>query len=97
MSVSYVAEMDIDLGERIHIKSIVKPRCGQDIPFTIHAARWELWDSGGVLESEGECVINGHELDTLIQPQKADSRYTFKYIYEVADEIWVDQVRLKVR
>lgn len=95
MSVSYVAEMVLDLGERIHIRSEVKPKCEQDIPFTIHSARWELWMKDKDIESEGECIINGHELDALIQPREKGT-YVFKFIYEVADEIWIDQLRLKV-
>lgn len=94
MSELYVAEMCIDLGERIHIRSEVRPRCEENIPFVIRRARWELFYDEN-LESEGECDINGHQLDALIQPQKK-GRYTFKYIYEVADEIWIDKVRLKV-
>lgn len=95
MSVKYVSEIYVDVGERIHIRSIVKPVCGQDLPFEIRSARWELIDSDDVLESSGECKINGHELDALVQPKKED-RYKFKYIYEVADEVWVDVVKLKV-
>ena len=61
-------------------------------PFEIKAARWELyredWEKGEVvLEAEGECTVSGHTLDALIQPEMA-AKYRFKYIYEVADEIW---------
>ena len=48
-----------------------------------------------VLEAEGECTVNGHALDALIQPKMA-ARYRFKYIYQVADETWVDVIRLRV-
>ena len=48
-----------------------------------------------VLEAEGECTVNGHALDALIQP-KMTARYRFKYIYQVADETWVDVIRLRV-
>lgn len=48
-----------------------------------------------VLEAEGECTVNGHTLDALIQPE-ISARYRFKYIYQVADETWVDVVRIRV-
>ena len=95
MSRQYVAEMLIDLGERIHIRSEVKPKCEQELPFEIKSARYELFAPGENLEDEGECTINGHELDALIQPRMVGT-YTFRYVYEVADEIWIDAVRLKV-
>lgn len=95
MSVRYVGEMYIDLGERIHLRSIVKAKCEKDIPFVIRNARYELYDQYGELEDHGECLINGHELDVLIHPQNIGT-YKFKYIYEVADEIWIDVLRLKV-
>lgn len=95
MSVQYVAEMNIDLGEKIHIRSIVKPKCEQDIPFTIRSAIYELYDPSGNMEDSGNCVIKMHELDAFISPQKIGS-YRLKYIYEIADETWVDNVRLRV-
>lgn len=95
MSVLYVAEMNIDLGEKIHLRSIVKPKCEQDVPFIIRNARFELIDAKGNLEADGECLIAEHELDALIQPKKIGT-YKFKYIYEVADEIWIDVIKLVV-
>lgn len=95
MSVLYVAEMDIDLGEQIHVRSIVKPKCEQDLPFTIREARYELIDPDGNIEDSGDCTITGHEIDAFIGPQN-EGKYRLKYIYEIADETWVDNVRLKV-
>ena len=95
MSVEYAADKYVDFGEKIHIRGTVRPKCNQDIPFTIRSARWKLYNPMGVLEAEGECEINGHELDAMVQP-KGTGRYKFKFIYEVADEIWVDPVRLRV-
>lgn len=95
MSVSYAAEMNIDLGEKIYVRCIVKPKCEQELPFVIRNARWGLKDTGGVLEDEGECIINGHEISAFIAPQKAGT-YRLKYTYEIADETWVDNVKLKV-
>lgn len=95
MGVEYVADKYVDLGERIHIRGTVRPKCNQDIPFVIQDARWELYDSKGALEAEGVCEINGHELDAIVQP-KGTGRYKFKFVYNVADETWVDQVKLRV-
>lgn len=95
MSTQYAARVQMDLGERIHLKSVVKPKCEKELPFVIRTAKYELWDSQGILEDSGECTINGHEIDAVIQPQK-DTTYKFKYIYEVADEIWIDVIRLVV-
>lgn len=95
MGVEYAADKYVDLGERIHLRCVVRPKCDQDIPFAIKSARWELYNSAGVLEDEGECEISGHELDAMVQP-KGTGRYKFKFIYEVADEIWVDPVKLRV-
>ena len=100
MSINYVDDIYMDLGEKIHMVSLVRTVCGEEIPFEIRAARWELyredWEKGDVvLEAEGECTVNGHALDALIQPEMA-ARYRFKYIYQVADETWVDVIRLRV-
>lgn len=95
MGVEYVEDIYVDLGERIHIRGAVSPKCNQDIPFVIRDARWELYDPKGELEAEGTCVINDHELDALVEP-KSTGRYKFKFIYSVADEIWVDQAKLRV-
>ena len=40
-------------------------------------------------------MIEEHELDAYINPLKIE-RYTLRYIYEVADEIWVDKLRVVV-
>ena len=100
MSINYVDDIYMDLGEKAHVISLVHPVCGKEIPFEIKSARWELYredrENGGVvLEAEGECTINGHILDALVQPGTA-AKYRFKYIYEVADETWVDVIRLRV-
>lgn len=84
-----------DVGEKRHVRTNVKIVTGEDLPFLIRTARWELWDDDGILEDEGECHIDEHELDAYISPQK-DGSYTLKYIYEVADEIWIDPVRVVV-
>ena len=76
MGVEYVADKYVDLGERIHIRGTVRPKCSQGIPFVIRDARWELYNSAGVLEAEGACEINAHELDAIVQP-KSTGRYKF--------------------
>lgn len=95
MSVQYTADIRVDLGERIHLKSEVCPVCEQDINFTIKSARYELWNSRKELEDSGTCAIEGHNLDALISPLETGV-YKFKYIYEIADEVWVDVIRMVV-
>lgn len=95
MNVQYVADISIDLGEKIHVRAVVKPKCDQHIRFTINAARFELLDDRGVLEAEGPCAVSEHEIDALIEP-KNTGIYRLKYIYEIGDETWVDNIKLKV-
>lgn len=95
MSIEYVAEIYIDLGEEIHVRSVVKPKCEQELPFAIRSARYDLRRRGGETEDTGECTINGHEIDAFIAPREK-GRYELRYIYEVADETWVDVVLIRV-
>lgn len=94
----YAEPMHMDLGEAIHVKSVVKPNCDQEIPFTIREARWELVyieDYEEEVESVGDCVIAGHEIDAFISPKRTGT-YKLRYIYEIADETWVDAVKIEV-
>lgn len=94
----YVAPMHMDRGEAIHVKSVVKTNCDQEIPFTIRQARWELAyieDYKEEVESLGDCVVTGHEIDAFISP-KQKGTYKLRYIYEIADETWVDAVKIEV-
>lgn len=84
-----------DIGEKRHVRTTVKIVSGEELPFLIRTARWELWDEEEALEAEGECHIDEHELDAYVNPRKPET-YTLKFIYEVADEIWVDPVRVVV-
>lgn len=93
--VRYIDSVYVDVGEKIHIFNEVKPVNGDDVTFSIISAKWELYDSDEVLEAEGECIVNGNVLNALVQPEKVDW-YKLKFIYEVADEIWIDVYRLKV-
>lgn len=97
MSVTYVGEMTFDFGEKRHVRCVVKPLCEQDLPFTIRNARWELWNLWNTdeMEATGECEIDGHELDAYISPQER-ATYRLAFIYEVADETWVDNIKVKV-
>lgn len=100
LSVKYIKNLDLDIGEEIHIRGVVKPECGQDIQFQIRAARWELhqeknYGEQTMLEAEGNLTIDGHTLDALIKPQKT-GRYRLKFIYQIADETWIDVIRLRV-
>lgn len=44
---------------------------------------------------KADCIITDHMIDAFVNPQKIGT-YKLKYIYEIADETWVDNVRLKV-
>ena len=94
-SVSYATEMAIDLGEDIHVISEVEPRCETDVSFSIGGAKWELYDESGVMEASGECDIKDHYLDCKVSPKKTGS-YRLKLRYIIMDEIWVDNIRLRV-
>lgn len=90
----YVAEMTLDLGERIYIRSIVKPQCDKEVPFKIRNARFELIARSGI-EAEGDCSIQEHEISAFIAPMQKGT-YTLRYIYEIADETWVDVMKIQV-
>ena len=44
----------------------------------------------------GQCNINAHVLDALIEPKKAGI-YCLRYTYHIAEEIWVDNFQIKVK
>lgn len=102
MSIRYVDSSTImDLGEKIRFKSKVEPVCGVDIPFSIISADYELIfvdvdAETETVEDAGACNINDHTLDALIEPQKVGT-YCLRFTYRIADEIWVDNYRIKVK
>ncbi len=95
LSVSYVGELQVDSGEKMHVKVLVKPKCEAGLPFVVSTAKYELIAAGGETEAEGECVVNDHVLDAFVAPQKSGT-YQLKFTYEIADETWVDNIKLKV-
>lgn len=88
-------KVSFDFGEKRHVRTTVKIISGENLPFLIRTAKWELIDESGVIEDSGDCIIEEHDLDAYINPLKIES-YTLRYIYEVADEIWVDKIRVVV-
>ena len=88
-------KVSFDFGEKRHVRTTVKIISGEDLLFLIRTAKWELIDESEIIEDSGECIIDEHELDAYISPQKIGS-YTLRFIYEVADEIWVDKIRVVV-
>lgn len=88
-------KVKFDFGEKRHVRTSVELVTGEDLPFQIRTAKWELIDDSGVVEDSGECMIDEHKLDAYISPQKEET-YTLQYTYEVADEIWVDKIRVVV-
>lgn len=99
MNVSFVGGKEMDFGEQIHFKSVVKPEVDnpyQVLPFRIRNGTWRLiFKETGEVEDSGELTISEHTLDALICPQKPGI-YILEFKYEIADEIWVDNFRLKV-
>lgn len=102
VSIKYVADIYIDLGEDVHIRSKVHPVCEDETAtFIIESAKYELYHvdsmSGDVeLEANDDLSIeDDHILDALINPQKTGT-YRLKYIYTIADETWVDVMKLRV-
>ena len=96
MAIRYVDSNTImDLGEKIRFKSKV------DIPFSIISADYELIfvDTDAeteTVEDSGNCNINEHTLDALIEPQKTGI-YCLRFMYKIADETWVDNYKIKVK
>lgn len=95
MSEQYVKEIPVDRGENIHIRCIIKPKCEHYLPFTIKTAKYELLDSSGDVEAEGECTISEHEIDAKVEFKKSGIYY-LKFTYCIADETWVDKIRIRV-
>ena len=48
------------------------------------------------VEDSGNCNINEHTLDALIEPQKTGI-YCLRFMYKIADETWVDNYKIKVK
>lgn len=88
-------KIKFDKGEKRHVRTQVQIKDGEDLPFKILNATYELLDGSGRMEASGNCHIDTHELDVFIAP-KGTGDYTLRFIYEVADETWVDPVRVVV-
>lgn len=101
MSIKYVADIYIDIGENVHIKSKVHPVCEDATAnFKIQSAKYELYYVNSLtevpeLETSGDLVIDEHILDAQICPKKTGT-YRLKYIYDIASETWIDVIRLRV-
>ena len=101
MAIRYVEKTEMDLGEKIRFRSNVRPACDADIPFAILAASYELIyididAEEEILEDSGTVDIREHTLEALIEPKRTGT-YCLRYIYHIADEIWVDNFQIKVK
>ena len=101
MAIRYVEKVEMDLGEKIRFRSKVKPVCKAEIPFSITSAEYELIfidvdTEQEILEDSGKLNINNHTMDALIEPTRSGS-YCLRYVYHIADEIWVDNFSIKVK
>lgn len=87
--------MTIDAGETRHIR--IRVRSTDDEPFVIRNPHYELV-IGRTIEASGDCeIIEEHVLDVLVTPIQRNCVYRLKYIYEIADEVYVDIVEITVR
>lgn len=84
--------VNFDVGERRHVKLLI--HATDSAPFMIRNARWEL-RYGGVVESDGECEIDGHIVDSLISPERRTT-YILRIEYEIANEVLVEQIEVAV-
>ncbi|WP_148411110.1 hypothetical protein [Murimonas intestini] len=90
-----IQKVKFDNGEKRHIRTEVYIKEGEELPFKIINATYQLLNPNGRLEASGNCHIDNHELDCIIEP-KSTGEYILRFIYEVADETWVDPVRVVV-
>lgn len=80
------------VGEQRYVRLLVHATNGD--AFLIRDARWELIGAGCV-ESEGECLIQDHEISAYIKPQKRVT-YQLRIIYRVADETLIAVIEVAV-
>lgn len=86
-------KVKFDVGEERHVRIEIKSDAGGE--FKIRTAKFELWAEDETLEIEGECVIDDHVIDAYIKPLN-EGMYELKYIYLIADETWIEPVRVVV-
>lgn len=63
--------------------------------FTIHDATFKL-SLRDALEEEGNCRIDDHVISVLIQPQHRGG-YILQFEYDIGDEIFKEDVLVKVK
>lgn len=85
---------NMDAGETRHVR--LRIHSTQDDPFVIRNARYELLFGSNIVES-GECTVTDHVMDVVVSPQHGNSTYRLRYIYDIADETYVDIVEIAVR
>lgn len=95
MSMQCADTLEIDAGEEIHITCTVKPKCGYHVPFAIKEAKYQLINKDGLVIKEGECKVQDHDIDAFVQLPDVGT-FWLKYIYKIADETWVDKIKLRV-
>ena len=73
----------------------MKHKCANGHALSIGGAKREMYDNYGEVEAQGDCKIDGHDIDAFVSPKKVGN-YKLKYSYIIMDETWVDTVRLRV-
>lgn len=82
-----------EAGEQRHVRLLIHATNNE--PFRIRAARYELSLLGEVVGS-GECVVDDHVIDCFISPVQQHRTYELKVIYEVADEVLIETIKVSV-
>lgn len=82
-----------EAGEQRHVRLLIHSTNGE--PFRIRAARYELSLLGEIQES-GECRVEDHVIDCFISPALRHRTYELKVVYEVADEVLAETIKVSV-
>ena len=83
-----------DFGERKHVQLLIHSVKNED--FTILSASYALTKKRtGVKEDEGPCVIDGHIVDTVIEPKETGT-YELRITYHIADETLIENIEVLV-
>lgn len=83
-----------DLGEKRHVRIEIISKDGGE--FQIMNARFELINADTKqIATSGECLVSDHIIDAFLSPEISGS-YELRYVYQIADETWIDPVRVVV-
>jgi len=87
-------QRDFKVGEKKYIDFEVSSTDGS--AFTITAATYDLMDYEGDLVEHGNCTINAHKLNILLESPLETGRYVLKVWYTVPPEVRGERVIVNV-